>query len=655
MDVARTVEAVWKLESARIVAGLTRLVRDVGLAEELAQDALVAALSQWPAEGVPDNPGAWLTSVAKRRAIDQLRQSRRLDLDDDLGAEPAAEPAGEQDGEQDDVLRLMFLSCHPVLPTPARVALTLRLLGGLTAAEIARAFLATEQTIRRRIAEAKRTLAEQHVAFDLPAGVELAERLSSVLEVVYLIFNEGYTATAGDGLLRLELSSEALRLGRLLAALAPGESEVHGLVALMEIQASRAAARTGPSGEPVPLDEQDRGRWDHLLIHRGFAALLRARDLGGQPGPYVLQAAIAACHAQARTAEDTDWAQIAALYAALVRVLPTPVVRLNRAVATGRSAGPDAGLAALDALADEPALRDYHLLPGVRGDLLARAGRMEEARREFQRAAALTRNRAERDYLLRRAGTGLTPGPAPTAPTLARAAREFLDRADFGPATVRSYGQTMRRLRRSLGDELPLSALTADQVERVFTTAWSGTAARTWNRHRAAVRSFGAWAALPGLDAGLARRDAASPPIPPIPPALLDRIWSASEVRLRERVLWLLLHESGAPVRAVLALDVDNLDLDDRRARGHGARVSWRARTAALLPELVADRIRGPLFLADRRPGPSRTVAPADRCPHTGRGRLSYERAEYLFKQHTRTLDPSGTGYTLRQLRGTSG
>jgi RNA polymerase sigma factor (sigma-70 family) len=646
MDVARTVEAVWRLESARIIAGLTRLVHDVGLAEELAQDALVTALSQWPAEGVPDNPAAWLTAVAKRRAIDHLRRARRVDLDD-VGTEPAA----ERDDEQDDVLRLMFLSCHPVLPTQARAALTLRLLGGLTAAEIARAFLTTEQAVRRRIADAKHTLAEQHVAFELPAGAELAERLSSVLEVVYLIFNEGYTATAGEGLLRPELSVEALRLGRLLAALAPGDSEVHGLVALMEIQASRAAARTGPSGEPVLLDEQDRSRWDRLLVHRGFAALLRARDLGGPPGPYVLQAAIAACHARARTAADTDWAQIAALYDALVRVLPTPVVRLNRAVAAGRSAGPEAGLAALDALADDPVLRDYHLLPGIRGDLLARAGRVDEARQEFRRAAALTRNVAERDHLLRRAGTG----PAPTAPTLARAAREFLGRTDLGPATIRSYGQTMRRLRRSLGDELPLSALTADQVERVFTTAWSGTAARTWNRHRAAIRSFAAWAALPGLAAGLARRDDVTAPVPAIPPALLDRIWGNREVRLRERVLWLLLHESGAPVGTVLALDVENLDLDDRRARGRGAWVSWRARTARVLPELVTDRTHGPLFLADRRPGPSRTVAPADLCPRTGRSRLSYERAEFLFKQHTRTLDPSGAGYTLRQLRGTHG
>jgi RNA polymerase sigma factor (sigma-70 family) len=647
MDVARTVEAVWKLESARIIAGLTRLVRDVGLAEELAQDALVAALSQWPAEGVPDNPGAWLTSVAQRRGIDHLRRARRVDLDDDVGDEPATEPAGESD----DVLRLMFLSCHPVLPTPARVALTLRLLGGLTSAEIGRAFLVSEQVIRGRIAEAKRVLAEQRVAFDLPRGAALAERLSSVLEVVYLIFNEGYTATEGEGLLRPELSAEALRLGRQLAVLAPGESEVHGLVALMEIHASRAAARIGPSGVPVPLDEQDRGRWDQLLIQRGFAALLRVRDLGGPPGPYVLQAAIAACHAQARTARDTDWARITALYDALARVLPTPVVRLNRAVAAGRSEGPAAGLAALDALAEDPVLRDYHLLPGVRGDLLARAGRMAEARGEFLRAAALTRNHAERDYLLGRAEAGSTP----TVPTLAGAAREFLGRADLGPATVRSYGQTMQRLRRSLGDELPLSALTADQVERVFTTAWSGAAARTWNRHRAAVRSFGAWAGLPGLDAGLTRRDDAAPPVPGIPAALLDRVWGAPGVGLRERVLWLLLHESGASVRAVLALDVENLDLDDRRARGRGGWVSWRARTAGLLPTLVADRVAGPLFLTDRRPGPARTVAPADLCAQTGHSRLSYERAEYLFKQHTRTLDPSGTGYTLRQLREKSG
>ena len=360
----------------------------------------------------------------------------------------------------------------------------------------------------------------------------------------------------------------------------------------------------------------------------------------------MLQAAIAVCHAQARTAADTDWTQIAALYAALVRVLPTPVVRLNQAVATGRSAGPDAGLAAVDALADDPALRDYHLLPTVRGDLLARAGRTEEARREFQRAAALTRNAAERDYLLRRADSA----PAPTAPTLAEAASEFLGRADLGPATVRSYAQTMHRLRRSLGDGLPLSSLTADQVERVFTTAWPDAAARTWNRHRAAIRSFGAWAALPGLDAGLARRADAAPPTPAIPPAHLDRIWHAPGVRLRERVLWLLLHESGAPISAVLALDVEHLDLDGRRARAGGTWVSWHDRTARLLPELVADRVAGPLFLADRRP--SRPLPPTDLCPRTGRGRLSYERAEYLFKQHTRTIDPSGSGYTLRQLRG---
>ncbi|GAA5021592.1 RNA polymerase sigma factor [Kitasatospora paranensis] len=462
-DAHRTVDAVWKLESARIVAALTRMVHDVGLAEELAQDALVAALEQWPAAGVPDNPGAWLTAVAKRRAVDRIRRERRLaarhqqiahdlgrdlDVDRDRGLDEELDPA--PGAGQDDLLRLMFVSCHPVLPTEARVALTLRLLGGLTAAETARAFLTGEQAVVRRIAAAKRTLAEENVAFDLPAPEELAARLSSVLEVVYLIFNEGYAATSGDDLMRPALCHEALRLGRLLATLAPGEAEVHGLVALMEIQASRSAARTGPAGEPVLLHEQNRGRWDQLLIRRGFAAMLRAREAGGPPGPYVLQAAIAVCHAQARTAEETDWAGIAALYDALVRLLPTPVVRLNRAVAVGMARGPQAGLDLADELHADPHLQDYHLLPGVRADLLLRLGRSAEARREFERAADLARNVAERAFLRRRAAEAAAPEPSGT--TLGDAARRFLTRPELDAPTVRAYGQTLRRLGRTLGE-----------------------------------------------------------------------------------------------------------------------------------------------------------------------------------------------------------
>jgi len=395
--VSRTIDAVWKLESAKIIAGLTRLVRDVGLAEELAQDALVAALEQWPASGVPDNPGAWLMAIAKRRAIDHIRRARRLESKQEQLAHELDQPA---EPDRDDVLRLIFITCHPVLPTAARVALTLRLVGGLTAAEIARAFLGTEQVIAQRIAAAKRTLADARVSFELPDG---AERLSSVLDVIYLIFNEGYSATSGTDLIRLDLCLEALRLGRLLAELAPREAEVHGLVALMEIQASRSATRTDSAGAPVQLHEQDRGRWDQLLIRRGFTAMLRARDLGGPPGPYVLQAAIAVCHAQARIADDTDWAQIATLYAALAQLLPTPVVHLNRAVAVGKADGPQAGLDLVDGLLDDPALRDYHLLPGVRGDLLVHLGRFADARLEFERAASLARNAAERDFLRRRA------------------------------------------------------------------------------------------------------------------------------------------------------------------------------------------------------------------------------------------------------------
>ncbi len=645
MDAHRTIDAVWKLESARIIAGLTRLVHDVGVAEELAQDALVAALEQWPASGVPDNPGAWLTAVAKRRAVDHLRRSQRLERKRE---ELARELEHPPEPAPDDVLRLIFVTCHPVLPTDARVALTLRLVGGLTAAEIARAFLDTEARTARRIADAKRTLAEAGVPFALPDAGELAARLSSVLGVVYLIFNEGYSATSGDDLMRPGLTLEALRLGRLLAELAPGEAEVHGLVALMEIQASRSAARTGPSGEPVRLHEQNRGRWDPLLIRRGFASMLRAREIGGTPGPYVLQAAIAVCHAQARTAEDTDWAQIAALYESLVRLLPTPIVRLNRAVAVGNAHGPEAGLALVDALGGDATLRDYHLLPGVRGDLLARLGRHAEARLEFERAAALTRNAAERAFLLRRAAE--QPAARPSGVTLEQAAREFLGRPGLDAGTARSYGQTLRRLRLALGDRRPVDSLTAADVARVFATSWGGAAAATWNRHRAAVRSFGAWVSL-DLAAGLDRRPGTAAPAPALDPAQLDELCDRPETALRERVLWRLVHESAAAVSAVLSLNVEDLDWEDRRARVGGTWVSWRAGTARLLPHLVAGRTRGPLFLSDRRPGPSRMPDAADLCPETGRRRLSYERAEYLFKQATRSLDPAGNGFTLRRLR----
>ncbi|MCG5216121.1 sigma-70 family RNA polymerase sigma factor [Streptosporangium sp. KLBMP 9127] len=654
-DAHRTIDAVWKLESAKIIAGLTRLVHDVGLAEELAQDALVAALEQWPESGVPDNPGAWLMAIAKRRAIDHIRRSQRLErkheeLAHELEHPPDSAQGSAQDSAQDDVLRLMFISCHPVLPTEERVALTLRLLGGLTAKEIARAFLVSEQRIAQRIAGAKRTLAEEQVPFELPAASELAERLSSVLEVVYLIFNEGYSATSGDDLMRPRLCHEALRLGRLLAELARQEAEVHGLVALMEIQVSRSPARTGPSGEPVQLHEQNRGRWDQLLIRRGFTAMLRARELGGGPGPYVLQAAIAVCHAQARTAEDTDWAQIAALYEALARLLPTSIVQLNRAVAVGMAHGPQAGLTLADSLTTEPALQSYHLLPSVRGDLLARLGRHEEARLEFQRAASLTGNIAERAFLNGRADELAVTG-APGI-TLAKAAQDFLRRDDLDAETIRSYGQTLRRLCLSLGDQLPLTSLTADQVARVFATSWGTAAAKTWNRHRSAVRSFGAWASVDDLAAGLDRRAETRPRTEPIGPAHLAVLWNRPDLPLRERTLWRLLHESAAGVTAVLSLNVEHLDLDDRRARaGGGTWVNWRAETARLLPRLVAGRTRGPLFLADRRPGPGRTPAPADLCPETGRRRLSYERAEYLFKQATKSLDPAGNGYTLRRLK----
>jgi RNA polymerase sigma factor (sigma-70 family) len=408
----RAIDAVWRIESARVIAGVARIVRDVGLAEELAQDALVAALEQWPESGVPRNPGAWLMAIAKRRAIDYLRRRERFDRKvEELGRELEAD--GEQtmaefeavldDDIEDDLLRLVFTACHPVLSTEARVALTLRVLGGLTTEEIARAFLVPEPTVAQRIVRAKRTLAAARVPFELPPRAELADRLSSVLEVIYLVFNEGYSATAGDDWMRPALCEEALRLGRILAELAPGEPEVHGLVALMEIQASRSAARTGPSGEPILLLDQDRGRWDQLLIRRGLRALERAEALGGALGPYALQAAIAACHARARTPEETDWERIAALYEALAQLAPSPVVELNRAVALAMAFGPATGLELVDELTSEPSLSSYHLLPSVRGDLLAKLGRFDEARRELERAASLTRNERERTLLLERA------------------------------------------------------------------------------------------------------------------------------------------------------------------------------------------------------------------------------------------------------------
>ena len=411
-DTHRAIDAVWRIESARLIAGLTRIVHDVGLAEELAQDALVAALERWPESGVPDNPGAWLMATAKNRAIDRLRRGKLVERKhEELGyeiesrQEMAVEDlnAAIDDNVGDDLLRLMFIACHPVLSSEARVALTLRLLGGLATSEIARAFLVPESTVAQRIVRAKRTLAEARVPFEVPRGGELAVRLSSVLEVIYLIFNEGYSATAGDDWVRPALCEDALRLGRVLAGLVPNEPEVHGLVALMEIQASRLRARTGPSGEPILLLDQNRSRWDQLLIRRGLAALERAEALGGAQGPYGLQAAIAACHARARTPAETDWARIAALYGTLARVTPSPVVELNRAVAVAMAFGPAAGLELVDRLTSKPSLNGYHLLPSVRGDLLAKLGRFDEARAEFERAAALTRNARERELLLERA------------------------------------------------------------------------------------------------------------------------------------------------------------------------------------------------------------------------------------------------------------
>ncbi len=415
-DAHRTIDAIWSIESAKVIARVARMVGDVGVAEELAQDALVAALERWPQSGVPDNPGAWLMTTAKNRAIDLLRRRERLDsrheevgreltLQQDLAiADPnAALGADVDDDVGDDLLRLMFIACHPVLSPEARVALTLRLLGGLKTEEIARAFLVPEPTVAQRIVRAKRTLAAARVPFELPARGELNERLASVLEVIYLVFNEGYSATAGDDWLRPELCNEALRLGRVLAQLAPTEPEVHGLVALMEIQASRSGARTGPTGEPILLLDQNRGLWNQLQIRRGLAALERAEALGGALGPYALQGAIAACHARARTGDETDWERLAALYEALAQLAPTPVVELNRAVALSMAFGPATGLELIDQLTDEPSLQGYHLLPSVRGDLLAKLGRTAEARREFERAASLTRNARERTLLLARA------------------------------------------------------------------------------------------------------------------------------------------------------------------------------------------------------------------------------------------------------------
>jgi RNA polymerase sigma factor (sigma-70 family) len=410
-DVARTIDAVWRIESARLIAGLARYVRDVGLAEDLAQEALVAALEQWPEAGVPDNPGAWLMATAKHRAIDRLRRAdvhrratEQLGRDMELrgGADAPDLAAQAADPFDDDLLRLIFTVCHPVLSLEARVALTLRLLAGLTAKEIARAYLVPEATVQQRIVRAKRTLSAARVPIEVPERGELPERLASVLEAIYLIFNEGYAATAGDEWMRPELLEEALRLGRMLAALLPGEPEVHGLAALMELQASRARARVGPGGEPILLLDQDRSRWDWLLVGRGLAALERAYAAGGAVGPYTLQAAIAACHSRARVPEDTDWVSIVAIYDGLAEIAPSPVVELNRAVAIGMAFGPAQALRVVDTLIDEPALSNYHLLPTVRGDLLEKLGRVADARAEFERALTLTQNSRERSVLLER-------------------------------------------------------------------------------------------------------------------------------------------------------------------------------------------------------------------------------------------------------------
>jgi RNA polymerase sigma factor (sigma-70 family) len=410
-DIHRTIDAVWRIESPKLIAGLMRVVRDVGMAEDLAQDALVAALEQWPDSGVPDNPGAWLMAAAKHRAIDQFRKNqlherKHQEVSRDIEAKQMVIPdfdASFEENVGDDLLGLMFISCHPVLSTEARTALTLRLLGGLTTDEIARAFLASEPTIAQRIVRAKRTLSDAHVPFELPRGQELTSRLASVLEVIYLIFNEGYSATAGDHWIRNDLCEEALRLGRILAGLVPNEAEVHGLVALMEIQASRAKARVGPTGEPILLFDQNRSKWDQLLIQRGLTALDRAETLSPRRGPYTIQAAIAACHARAHTPEETDWGRIVSLYDALAELSPSPVVQLNRAVAVAMASGPAAGFELTEKLTAESSLKNYHLLPSVRGDLLTKLGRLAEARAEFERAATLTQNVRERELLLARA------------------------------------------------------------------------------------------------------------------------------------------------------------------------------------------------------------------------------------------------------------
>lgn len=407
----RAIEAVWKIESARVIAGLTRIVRDVGVAEELAQDALVIALEKWPQSGIPDNPGAWLMGTAKHRAIDFLRRGTLVDRKhEDLGREMAEREmqvpdmaAAIDDNVGDDMLRLVFIACHPVLSTEARVALTLRLLGGLTTDEIARAYLTSEPTIAQRIVRGKRTLKDAQVPFEVPQGANFTARLSSVLQVIYLIFNEGYSATTGDDWMRPALCEEALRLGRILAELVPDEPEAHGLIALLELQASRAKARIGTTGEPILLLDQDRSRWDWLLINRGLAALARAEQLRPKRGPYTIQAALAACHARAVTASETDWAQIVELYNELSAIEPSPIVELNRAVAVSMARGPAAGLELVNTLREEPALRNYHLLPSVRGDLLKKLGRIDEARVEFERAAAMTRNAREKNLLLERA------------------------------------------------------------------------------------------------------------------------------------------------------------------------------------------------------------------------------------------------------------
>jgi RNA polymerase sigma factor (sigma-70 family) len=421
-DVNRAIDAVWRIESPRLIAGLARITGDVGLAEDLAQDALVAALERWPQTGVPDNPGAWLMATAKHRAIDMHRRSKRIERKhEQIGHELDAQQemsvsdldAALDDDIGDDLLRLMFTACHPVLSTEARVALTLRLLGGLTTDEIARAFVVPEATVAQRIVRAKRTLAEAHVPFEVPRGADRDARLSSVLGVIYLVFNEGYSATAGEDWTRPALCEDALRLGRVLAELAPNEAEVHGLVALMEIQASRLRARTGPTGEPILLLDQDRGKWDQLLIRRGLTALARAEQLRGASGPYALQAAIVACHARARTADETDWERIVALYDALAELTPSPIVELNRAVAVSMAYGPAIGLELVDALRSEPALKSYHLLPSVRGDLLMKLGRLGEAQSEFEHAASLTRNARERGLLLERARKSAAGASAP--------------------------------------------------------------------------------------------------------------------------------------------------------------------------------------------------------------------------------------------------